>query len=116
VIDVDGDGHEQTGWNLLYLHVATKDRVQVGTWLEANDRVGHASCEGGVSTGTHLHFARRYNGEWIAADGAMPFLLSGWRAVNGNKPYEGKLIRGEQVIIADPVGQMRAHIVREPDE
>jgi len=111
VIDMDGDGYEQTGWNLMYLHIATKDRVKEGTWLEMNDRVGHASCEGGISTGTHLHFARKYNGEWIAADGAMPFVLSGWRAVNGAKPYEGKLVKGDQTIIADPVGQPWSNIL-----
>ncbi|MEW6405868.1 MAG: LysM peptidoglycan-binding domain-containing M23 family metallopeptidase, partial [Chloroflexota bacterium] len=116
VVDMDNDGYEQTGWSLLYLHVATKDRVKVGTWLEIGDRIGHASCEGGVSTGTHLHFARKYNGEWIAADGAMPFVLSGWRAVNGAKPYEGKLVRGDETIIADPVGQKWSNIVKDPEE
>jgi LasA protease len=116
VLDMDGDGYEQTGWNLLYLHIATKERVKVGTWLEVGDHVGHASCEGGVSTGTHLHLARKYNGEWIAADGAMSFVLDGWRAVAGDKPYEGKLIRGDETVIADPVGQKKSNITREPDD
>jgi LasA protease len=116
VVDLDGDGYEQTGWDLLYLHVAALDRVKLGTWLEIGDRIGHASCEGGVSTGTHLHFARKYNGEWIAADGAVPFVLNGWRAVNGSKPYEGKLVRGDQTIIADPVGQKWSNILWGPEE
>jgi hypothetical protein len=84
--------------------------------VEQNDRLGHASCEGGISTGTHLHFARKFNGEWIAADGPLPFVLSGWRAVNGEKPYEGKLVQGDKVIIADPVGQKWSNIYRQPDE
>lgn len=116
MVDLDGDGYEQTGWNLLYLHIANKDRVPLGTWLETNDRIGHASCEGGVSTGTHLHFARKYNGEWVTADGPIPFVLSGWRVVAGEKAYEGKLIRDDQTVIADPLSQKWSNIIREEDE
>src|SRR5207249_11219696 len=54
VVDADGDGSERTGWNILYLHVAGKDRVAKGVWVEQDDRIGHPSCEGGVATGTHL--------------------------------------------------------------
>ena len=113
MVDLDGDGYEQTGWNLLYMHISDKDRVAEGTWLEVNDRVGHASCEGGVSTGTHLHFARKYNGEWVTADGPIPFILSGWRVVAGDKAYEGKLIRGDEVIIADINSESKSNIIRE---
>jgi murein DD-endopeptidase MepM/ murein hydrolase activator NlpD len=116
MIDLDGDGYEQTGWNLLYLHLATKDRVPAGTYVETNDRIGHASCEGGVSTGTHLHFARKYNGEWVTADGPIPFVLSGWRVVAGTEPYKGQLVNGDQVITADLLSQSWSNIVREKDE
>jgi hypothetical protein len=81
-----------------------------------NDHIGHASCEGGISTGTHLHFARKYNGEWIVADGPIPFLLSGWTAFAGTKPYEGTLVKGDKTIIADVYGQARALIYREDDD
>jgi len=115
IVDMDGDGSEQTGWNILYLHVASQDRVAKGQWVEINDRIGHPSCEGGVSTGTHLHFARKYNGEWITADGPIPFVLSGWTVFAGEKPYEGKLVKDNKVITADVYGQARAVIVREED-
>jgi len=113
VVDLDGDGYEQTGWNLLYMHISEKDRVPVGAWLETDDRIGHPSCEGGVSTGTHLHFARKYNGEWVTADGPIPFILGGWRVLAGAKAYEGKMIKDGQEIIADPVGQKWSNITRE---
>lgn len=116
VIDMDGDGHEQTGWNILYLHVASRDRVPMGQWVEQNDRIGHASCEGGISTGTHVHFARKYNGEWVTADGPMPWVLSGWTVIAGEKPYLGKLVRGNQVVTADVYGQSKSLIVREDDD
>ena len=32
VLDLDGDGFEQTGWVLLYLHVSSESAVPVGTW------------------------------------------------------------------------------------
>jgi len=116
MVDLDGDGYEQTGWDILYMHIGKQDRVSAGTWLEVNDRIGHASCEGGVSTGTHLHFARKYNGEWVTADGPIPFILSGWRVVAGENAYEGKLVKGDLVVIADPVGQKWSNIIRDKDE
>ncbi len=115
VVDLDGDGYEQTGWTLLYLHIATTDRVRKGEWVDANDHIGHPSCEGGISTGTHLHFARKYNGEWVTADGPIPFVLDGWKVIAGQKPYEGLLVRGDKTIIADPVGQAWSIIFREPN-
>jgi len=115
MVDMDGDGHEQTGWNIMYMHVATKDRVPVGTWVEKNDHIGHASCEGGVSTGTHTHIARKYNGEWMLADGPIPFVLSGWTAIAGDKPYLGKLVKGNKVITADVYAQAWSLIKREDD-
>jgi len=113
VVDTDGDGSEQTGWNILYMHVANKDRVAKGQWVEINDLIGHASCEGGFSTGTHLHFARKFNGEWITADGPVPFVLSGWRAVAGDRPYHGTLVKGDKIITADVNSQLQALIYRE---
>jgi murein DD-endopeptidase MepM/ murein hydrolase activator NlpD len=116
VIDMDGDGHEQTGWNIMYLHVATKDRVPLGQWVNMGDYIGHASCEGGRSTGTHTHIARKYNGEWMLADGPVPFVLNGWTVVAGEKPYLGKLVKGNNVITADVYGQSWSLITREDSE
>ena len=112
MVDLDGDGHEQTGWALLYMHVATKDRVPVGTWLSTGDKIGHPSCEGGVSNGTHLHFARKYNGEWVLADGPLPFVLTGWQAHAGDIPYAGFLTRENYVVTASQVGSFESCIIR----
>jgi hypothetical protein len=106
MVDLDGDGYEQTGWAILYLHIATKDRIPVGTWLNQDDLIGHPSCEGGLATGTHVHMARKYNGEWILADSPMPFVLSGWTAHAGNKPYLGQLTKGTMVAEANSSGIM----------
>ncbi len=118
VIDDDGDGYEQTGWNLMYLHVATTDRIPEDTWVEVDDRIGHASCEGGMSTGTHLHLARKYNGEWVLADGnsPFPFILSGYIAYNGKEPYDGTLVKGDIAINADPYGSGFSTIMRKPQD
>lgn len=113
VIDLDGDGHEQTGWTLLYLHIATRDRIEEGTWVEVGDRIGHPSCEGGRATGTHVHMARRYNGEWVPADGPLPFTLSGWEAKAANTAYEGWLIRDGDIIFANTVGTQETQITRD---
>jgi len=100
MLDLDGDGDERTGWVLLYLHIATPGRPSVGRTLRQGDPVGYPSCEGGIATGTHVHIARKYNGEWIAADSAIPLNLEGWIAEKGAAPYEGLLRRDNQVVIA----------------
>ena len=101
VLDLDGDGYEQTGWDLLYLHIATDGRAPQGVFLIQGDHIGHPSCEGGEATGTHVHFARKYNGEWVAAAGPLPFVLSGWTAHGGIVAYQGSLTKGDQVVVAN---------------
>jgi murein DD-endopeptidase MepM/ murein hydrolase activator NlpD len=114
VLDLDGDGKEQTGWVLLFLHIAEAGRVKAGKFLDQGGYIGHPSCEGGVATGAHLHIARRYNGEWVLADGALPFDLDGWIAHAGAKPYEGTLTRGDKVVTACPCGSYETNILRDP--
>lgn len=98
--DLDGDGDERTGWVVLYMHVDSWERVEAGERLNAGDRIGHPSCEGGFSTGTHLHIARKYNGVWIEADGDLPFLLDGWLSHGAGLPYEGTLTKGAETLYA----------------
>ncbi len=88
------DGLEQTGWTVLYMHIDTRQRVKPGEYLKAGERIGHPSCEGGVSNGTHVHLARKYNGEWISADQAeLAFVLDGWVSSGAGKEYDGYLTR-----------------------
>ncbi len=116
VQDLDGplpsDGLEQTGWSILYMHVDTLGLIKPGDYLHAGDPIGHPACIGGPATGTHLHIARKYNGEWIAAGGPLPFVLSGWTAQDGNKPYEGTLNKDGQTVVAHPYGSFETLISR----
>ena len=98
ILDLDGDGNEGSGWVILYMHIETRDRVQPGTLLRAGDRVGHPSCEGGISTGTHVHIARKFNGEWISALGPVSFNLSGWISAGTGEEYVGTLTRNGVVL------------------
>ena len=100
VLDLDGDGDERTGWVIFYLHLANEDRVPVGANLTVGDPMGHPSCEGGSSTGTHVHLARKYNGEWILSEGPLAFNLEGWLAKNGAQPYLGSLTRYGKTVVA----------------
>jgi LasA protease len=110
VLDLDGDGDESTGWSILYLHIAAEDRIEAGTYVQPGDRIGRPSCEGGFSTGTHIHIARRYNGEWIPADcsdcpvgkSAPAFAMSGWTVVGiPGQEYQGYLVNGPERRIAN---------------
>ncbi len=116
VIDLDGDGDETTGWNILYLHLDNTDKLTVGQWVEVGDFIGHPSCVGGTSTGTHIHIARKYNGEWLSAGGAIPFDLGGWVVESGNAPYEGYLNRGDETIKSNVTSAYYSQIVRGIDD
>jgi murein DD-endopeptidase MepM/ murein hydrolase activator NlpD len=93
VLDLDKDGDERTGWVLFYLHLAGSQRVVLGQTLKAGEPMGYPSSEGGEATGTHIHIARKYNGEWILADGPLAFNLGGWLAREGDDAYLGTLKR-----------------------
>lgn len=110
VLDLDGDGDESTGWSVLYLHIAAQDRVAPGTQVNLGDRIGRPSCEGGFSNGTHIHIARRYNGEWIPAScpncppdyARADFVLNGWTVVAlPNQEYQGFLVKDGTERIAE---------------
>ncbi|MDP2975108.1 MAG: M23 family metallopeptidase, partial [Anaerolineales bacterium] len=111
VQDLDGDGYEQTGWTVLYMHIESRGRVRAGAYLQAGERIGHASCEGGLSNGTHLHLARRFNGEWIPADGSVPFILDGWLSSGTGVEYDGYLTRNGVTVEAfdgnNPINQIQ---------
>ncbi len=109
--DLDGDGYEQTGWVVFYMHIDSQDRVQAGKALKAGDRIGHPSCEGGVSTGTHVHLARKYNGEWIPADQSIPFVLEGWVSSSAGQEYDGYLSRNGKRIEAY-AGRSKKNIIQ----
>lgn len=111
-LDLDGDGLEQTGWVLVYMHIAEQDRVALGTWVETNTPLGHPSCEGGQATGTNIHLARKYNGEWLAADGPLPMVLSGWVSHAGKLPYDGTLEKDGLIVSAHPDGSSGSTIIR----
>lgn len=96
VVDMDGDGFVGTGWTILYMHMASAGRIGVGTKVEAGDPIGRPSCEGGFSDASHVHIARRYNGQWIEADGPVPFVMDGWRAQSTARTYDGFLRRGDE--------------------
>lgn len=110
VLDLDGDGDEATGWTLLYLHIATADRITEGAPARIGDVIGRASCEGGYSTGTHLHIARRYNGEWIPTMCPLckpeysrpPLVMGGWsfEGLPGQE-YQGAMANGGQRRVAE---------------
>jgi murein DD-endopeptidase MepM/ murein hydrolase activator NlpD len=114
ILDLDGDGDESTGWTILYLHMAAQDRVQAGTVVQAGDKIGHPSCEGGVSTGTHMHIARRYNGEWIPVscnDACAPgivrpaLVMSGWTFYGlPDQLYQGGMLKQGDRRVADQEG------------
>jgi len=113
IIDLDKDGDERTGWVLYYLHLATGGRIHIGQEVKAGDPIGYPSCEGGHVTGTHVHIARKYNGEWILADGPLAFNLEGWVAHNGRQAYKGTLTRGALTIIACECSDFSSQVVSE---
>lgn len=111
-LDLDGDGLEQTGWALVYFHLADAGLVQQGTRVQVNDPLGHPSCEGGIATGSHVHLVRKYNGEWLPAEGLAPFVLSGYLVKGNGTNYQGDLVKGNLAISACPYGCKEALVIR----
>ncbi|MCA2000870.1 MAG: LysM peptidoglycan-binding domain-containing protein [Chloroflexi bacterium] len=103
-LDLDKDGDERTGWVVFYLHLASRQRAPLGAELKAGDLIGYPSCEGGRATGSHVHVARKYNGEWIDADGAIPLVMSGWLVHDGKREYLGTLTKSGSVVTASETG------------
>jgi hypothetical protein len=114
--DLDGDGNEETGWVIMYMHIATQDRVPVGTKVSTNDKIGHPSCEGGEATGTHTHVARKFNGEWMLAGGPVPFTMSGYVTSAGSQPYQGSMSNGQITVIAASNSAPKSFISRPADQ
>ena len=113
VLDLDGDGDERTGWAIFYLHLSAETRAPAGKELHAGDLIGYGSCQGGeLVTGTHVHIARKYNGEWILADSAVPFNLAGWIVHAGTEAYQGTLTRNgitvTECVCSDYASQIRS--------
>jgi hypothetical protein len=59
-----------------------------------------------------VHLARKFNGEWLEADGPVPMVLSGWQAVADERSYYGSLVRGEEVVTSDSSGRSGSTIMR----
>jgi len=114
VLDLDGDGDERTGWVIFYLHLSSLDMVENGTLVKAGLPIGHPSCEGGEASGTHIHIARKYNGEWISAGGVLAFNLDGWVAENGSTAYKGTLKRFSKTIQACECSDQGSQIETQP--
>jgi murein DD-endopeptidase MepM/ murein hydrolase activator NlpD len=113
VLDLDGDADERTGWTIFYLHLLHDPSFTPGTAITAGQPLGHPSCEAGLSTGTHVHIARKYNGEWILAGGiggVLAFNLDGWQAVAGSAEYVGTLVKTGQVVTACTCSDGSSHI------
>lgn len=112
VLDLDGDGDERTGWVIFYLHLKRENMVSAGSQVIAGQPIGYPSCIGGRATGTHIHIARKYNGEWILAEGELAFNMEDWVAQNGREPYQGTLTRQGRKIAAcvcsDQASQIKA--------
>ncbi len=84
----------------------------MGEFVDHDDPLGHPSCEGGISTGTHIHIARKYNGEWIPADGPLPFNLGGWVVHAGEVAYKGTMVRDSVTITANIYSNAASFITR----
>ncbi len=78
------------GWVTAYYHL---DNIQnYSGSIQQNDRIGviannqtQALCNGGSSTGPHVHFVLRYNGALVAINGTA---LSGWVIHAGTYNYD----------------------------
>ena len=115
MLDMDEDQDERTGWVMLFLHLKTESILPVGTHVEMGDVMGHPSCDGGTSSGTHVHLARKYNGEWMpAGSGVIPLNLDNWITEAGDIKYQGKMRRFSSYVIASEASEYFSRILAGP--
>jgi hypothetical protein len=57
--------------------------------------------------------ARKYNGEWMLADGTLAFNLEGWVAHFGSQPYRGTLTKMNRTVTASTNANHASFIQRE---
>ena len=69
-----------------------------------------------VATLVRVLFKHPNNGEWMLADGPIPFVMNGWSVTAGEKPYLGRMVNGDSVVIADVYGQSWSLITRGNEE
>jgi LasA protease len=79
------------GWSTGYYHLGGLS-VQNGQTIKANDKIGkyaktkaQALCDGGDSTGPHLHWSLYNSGEEVSLSGVV---LSGWQIHPGTSNYD----------------------------
>ncbi|GAA0211432.1 hypothetical protein GCM10009123_18260 [Kangiella japonica] len=81
----------ESGWSTTYYHL---ENIQYGTnaTVDRNTRIanyadtrGQALCNGGQSTGPHLHFSLKKNGQYYHLDGVK---LSGYKVDAGRNSYD----------------------------
>ena len=114
MFDMDDDMDEHTGWVLLMLHLKTESIPPVGTHLNEGDFIGHPSCDGGTSSGTHVHIARKYNGEWIPAGGVIPMNFDDWIVEDGDDSYTGYLRRYSTYVVASETSEYFSRVLAGP--
>lgn len=116
VLDLDGDGDENSGWVVIYVHLLTNYDIKVGDWLEKDEIIGFPSCLGGPAESAHIHIVRKYNGEWMLAGGAVPFTLDGWAVGDLPGTYLGTMSKDEQTIYSCSCGTADTRVKRPREE
>lgn len=83
-----------------YMHLANM-RVRVDDKVEAGAKLGNPSCDkppGGNTNGEHNHFYVLLNGQPTDIAG---FEFSGWKAVADEGNYQGRMVKGNLLRIAN---------------
>lgn len=92
VIDLDEDGHEGSGWVLVYRHLDDWDRAEVGERVRSGDPIGHPSCRDDGVDQSRVSLARKLDGAWVdARSPEAPLKLGPWLVLPGASQGEGRL-------------------------
>ena len=64
----------------------------------------------------HIHIARKYNGEWMLAGGAVPFELDGWTIGDLPGTYLGTMSKDENTVYSCTCGTADTQVKRSREE
>ncbi|HSN93644.1 MAG TPA: LysM peptidoglycan-binding domain-containing protein [Anaerolineaceae bacterium] len=98
VVSYEGT-QESQGWSVVYYGVKVKPGLKVGDKVEIGESLGHVDSSGWNAS---FWLARKFNGEWVGANGVVPFNLGGWKLAMDSDGRNLTMQKPELTIYSQP--------------
>ena len=90
---------ETQGWSVVYYGVNVKPGLKEGDMVEIGESLGHVNA---LAWNASFWLARKFNGEWVGANGVVPFTLGGWNLAMDKDGRNLTMHKTEMTIYSQP--------------